>query len=114
MPLTYEEVDGFLLISVDEGRFDSKVSAQFKDLMRKLEASDVDRILLDLTLVKSLDSSFLGALIAVRKRIDAHQSIELIGLTPPVARVFSLTRMDKIFAIHPDFTAAKKAGYQLK
>ncbi|NCO17337.1 MAG: anti-sigma factor antagonist, partial [Alphaproteobacteria bacterium] len=33
--------------------------------------------------------------------IGPERKLELVGLTPTVAKVFRLTRMDTIFTIHP-------------
>lgn len=66
-----------------------------------------ERVVLDLSDVTFLDSSGLGALVAAMKLI-APQRLDLAGLTPNVARVFRLTRMDTVFVIHP--TAAEAAG----
>jgi len=58
-------------------------------------------VLLDLSRVAFLDSSGLGAVVAVMKLIGPERKLELVGLTPTVAKVFRLTRMDTIFTIHP-------------
>ena len=47
-----------------------------------------------------MDSSGLGAILAIRRGLPPGHRIELTGLTPNVERVFRLTRMDLIFTIH--------------
>ena len=58
-------------------------------------------MLLDLSAVTFMDSSGLGAILAIRRALPPGHRIELTGLTPNVERVFRLTRMDMVFTIHP-------------
>ena len=58
--------------------------------------------MLDLSQVTFVDSSGLGAIVAAMKHLEAGRRLDLAGLTPDVAKVFRLTRMDTIFTIHPD------------
>lgn len=102
-----------LIIRVREARIDSLVAIQFKDAMRALVpepaqnpancmAADGEkaRVLLDLAEVTFVDSSGLGAIVAVMKFLAPRHRLELAALQPNVTRVFRLTRMDGIFVIH--------------
>ena len=64
------------------------------------------RVVLDLSGVGFIDSSGLGAVVAARRFLREGQALDLAGLTAPVARVFRLTRMDMLFAIHPEVADA--------
>ena len=59
-------------------------------------------VIMDLTAVNFLDSSGLGAIVAVMKLLAPARRLELAGLTPAVEKVFRLTRMVSVFTIHPD------------
>jgi len=74
--------------------------------MRDLTGTAHPRVVLDLARVKFLDSSGLGAIVAVRKLLGPDRVMELSSLTPTVEKVFRLTRMDTIFTIHPTHEAA--------
>jgi anti-sigma B factor antagonist len=50
--------------------------------------------------VNFLDSSGLGAVVAVMKLLMPARKLELAGLTATVEKVFRLTRMDSVFTIH--------------
>jgi len=102
MNLAAEEKNDALLITVHEPRLDAASAIQFKDRMRELTQTAPDRVVLDMSLVDFLDSSGLGAIVAVLKKIKQGKSMELAGLTPTVQKVFRLTRMDTIFKIHPN------------
>jgi anti-sigma B factor antagonist len=88
-----------LTAEVEETRLDAAVAIQFKDRMREIVATGPRRVVLDLGRVGFLDSSGLGAVIAVKKMLDPDRELEIVGLTPPVERVFRLTRMDRVFRI---------------
>lgn len=74
--------------------------------MRDATKNGPGRVVLDLARVQFLDSSGLGAIVAVKKLLAPDQVLELSGLTPTVEKVFRLTRMDSIFTIHPTIEVA--------
>ena len=101
MNLHTEARPSVLFIQVLEERIDAASAIQFKERMRDLAQGTQPRVVLDLARVDFLDSSGLGAIVAVRKLLGPDRALELAGLTPPVEKVFRLTRMDTIFTIHP-------------
>ena len=88
------------VIRLDEDRLDAAQAVRFKEAMRAVFDKTSGRIILDLSEVGFMDSSGLGALVGVRKMLDGQDDLELVGLTPNVAKVFALTRMNKVFTIH--------------
>ena len=101
MELVADHRGDLLIVTAMENRSDAAVAIQFKDRMREIVKVPARRVLLDLSRVAFLDSSGLGAVVAVMKLIGPERKLELVGLTPTVAKVFRLTRMDTIFTIHP-------------
>jgi anti-sigma B factor antagonist len=95
-----------LSVLVLEDRIDAASAIQFKERMRDLTAGGAARVVLDMARVQFLDSSGLGAIVAVKKLLGPDRVLELSGLTPTVEKVFRLTRMDTIFTIHPSLDAA--------
>lgn len=89
-----------LIARVNESRIDAAVAIQFKDAMRDVVAMPSDRVILDLSQVQFLDSSGLGAVVAVMKLLESGRPLQIAGLTPTVEKVFRLTRMDRVFTIH--------------
>ena len=100
MQLLSEFQSPYLVITVDEPRIDAATAVQFKDAMRPLVEEGTDNVLLDLSRVDSIDSSGLGAVIAVMKYLGSGRTLELAGLRPKVQAVFRLTRMDNVMRIH--------------
>lgn len=93
-------IDDGVRVRVEEPRLDAAIAIRFKDRLRDVAARHGPRILLDLTPVQFMDSSGLGAVLAIRRILPDGHRIELVGLTPNVDRVFRLTRMDTVFTIH--------------
>jgi anti-sigma B factor antagonist len=100
MDLQTSARDDMVIVSVMEDRIDAAVAIQFKDSMRVLVQNPAPRVVLDLSRVRFLDSSGLGAVVAVMKLMGPGRKLELAGLTATVQKVFRLTRMESVFTIH--------------
>ncbi|WP_339114040.1 STAS domain-containing protein [Thioclava sp. GXIMD2076] len=101
MNLYAEARQDALWVRVDENRLDAAIAIRFKDQMREVCMQPSQRVILDLESVTFLDSSGLGAIVAVMKALPKDRKLELAALNMNVAKVFRLTRMDTIFKIHP-------------
>jgi anti-sigma B factor antagonist len=106
MKLDVTEVAGDLLVRVLDERIDAAAAVQFRDAMRSAMEAGHRRVVLDLTRVSFVDSSGLGAIIAVLKHLGNARTLELASLQPAVAKVFRLTRLDEIVKVHPEAAAA--------
>lgn len=102
MELIVEHYAAATVIRVNTTRIDAPTALQFKEDMRSLTGRGEGRFILDLKQVTFIDSSGLGAVVASMKQMRPGQSLELACLQPIVDKVFRLTRMDTIFAIHND------------
>ncbi len=57
-------------------------------------------IVLDCASLKYIDSTGLGVLVSALKKVkEAERQIRIIGLKPHIAKIFTLTGLDKIFNI---------------
>jgi anti-sigma B factor antagonist len=106
MQLREQAVRAGQVITVDTARIDAAGAIAFKDQMKALTEGREGRVLLCLDAVTFVDSSGLGALVAAMKQLAPHRRLELAGLTPGVAKLFRLTRMDHVFLIHPTLAAS--------
>lgn len=97
---------GTQIITVHARRIDSAAAIRFKDAMRAETADGPAHLILDLGHVTFVDSSGLGAIVAVMKFLGPGRRLDLAGLTPDVDKVFRLTRMDTVFGIFPNADAA--------
>ncbi len=100
MQLTAKHHPDATIITVKEPRIDAAAAIAFKDRMRDLTGDAAARVVLDLKQVDFIDSSGLGAIVAVMKLLAPDRQLELAAFSPTVAKVFRLTRMDSVFVIH--------------
>ena len=97
MDVTIQDQTDHILIQLAESRLDAAIAGEFKDKVRPHIAEAGPDLVLDLATVEFLDSSGLGAVIALKKALPDGKRMFLRGLTPNVERVFKLTRMDQVF-----------------
>lgn len=103
MDISCDEQSEILFAKVEAERIDAAAALRFKEAMREITgASGAPHVVLDLSRVEFIDSSGLGAIVAVMKLMGNTKRLDLAGLTPTVDKVFRLTRMDSIFTIHAD------------
>ena len=110
MDITTSQAGPALVIAVNDSRIDAAVAIEFKEAVRSAAEAGGDPVILDLSKVSFLDSSGLGAVVAVMKLLAPERRLELAGLTAPVAKVFRLTRMDTVFTIHQQPPGSLKAA----
>jgi len=109
MELRHEFKDDTLVVHCDAERLDALVAIRFKDGFRAIADENVARVLLDLSTVNFMDSSGLGAVVAVYKLFRKDVVFDLAAPTAPVDRVFRLTRMDSVFRIFASLEAGLRA-----
>jgi anti-sigma B factor antagonist len=65
------------------------------------------RLVFDMSQVEFVDSSIIGALVGfLRRARAAGGDMKLVGLTPNVETIFEVTRLQRVFSIHPSIPAA--------
>ncbi|WP_158827173.1 STAS domain-containing protein [Mucilaginibacter lacusdianchii] len=76
---------------------------EFKALLIDLLNQKQKSIVLNMTQVTYIDSSFLGALVAgLKHAISMQFDIILVGLQPDIHDLIKLIRLDKVFKIYND------------
>ena len=78
----------------------------FKDDVTALINEGAAQLIVDFQEVTFLDSSGLGALVGVLKKIGHRGDLAVCGLTPSVAQMFKICRMDRVFTTHPTVETA--------
>lgn len=101
--------DNVDVVHLADERLDASIAIQFKETFRTLTAGGGD-VILDLSDVEFLDSSGLGAIVAVYKGLGEGRVMALAGLQAPVEKVMTLTRMNAVFAIFPTLENALAAA----
>ncbi|RQD57652.1 MAG: anti-sigma factor antagonist [Desulfonatronovibrio sp. MSAO_Bac4] len=99
--------DGALIVKVMAKRLDSASAPMFKGIMVDFITRENLRIALDLEHVEFMDSSGLSALLSTLKTLKGRGRLVLYGVGPNVAKLFSITRLDRgVFDIFPDHEKA--------
>lgn len=107
MNIVVENKNDKSLVSLREERIDAHNSAELKDFLQHLLEDGQTSIVVDLTAVRFIDSSGLGALLSGYKNASLRQgSLVLSGLQPRVQSMFELTRLHRVFEI---FTSLEDA-----
>lgn len=101
MDISHHTQNGVLLVTLEADHLDAKDSPVFKQKILDLLANeDVDRVVFDLHRLKFIDSSGLGAFLAILKALHGKGGeLKLSGMTKTVRTVFELVCMHKIFEI---------------
>ena len=110
MEIETKVVGGVTVAKLCDTRLDAAQSVRFKEGLRELSDAGAQHIVLDMSDIAFMDSSGLGAVVTVMKQMGREKTLELAALSTAVAKVFVLTRMDKIFAIYPSVDAAIANG----
>lgn len=94
--------DRILCLTVHVPRLDSASSRDFKKACDELWRPDVESLAIDLRGVEFLDSSGVGALLSVYKKLPPDKpSVKLLHVQPAVQTVIELLRLHRIFTIVP-------------
>ncbi len=63
------------------------------------------RIAVDMRNVRLVDSMGLGALVAIRRKLEANGEIRLFGLTVDLTNFFAITKTQHLFPAYPSLQA---------
>lgn len=94
-----------IIVKALESRIDAKIAQEFKEKMIQVVDEGNKKIILNLSEVDFIDSSGLGVIISILKRLNKNSSKDdtnefvLCGTQQAVKTILSLTRMDRIFQI---------------
>jgi anti-sigma B factor antagonist len=97
--IKYDEVENLWVIQ-PEGDMDIYTSGDFKDNVIKLFEERESDLLFDGKCLDYIDSTGLGALIGILKRVnESNHKIYLSNIKPNIRKLFDITELDKLFII---------------
>ena len=100
MEVKVAEMDEVAVVKIDSDQLDAGNVREFKTQINPV-AADNKRLVFDLSTVRFIDSSGLGAVLSyLRKQHEIGGDLKLTGLTQPVRMLFELVRMHRIFEIY--------------
>jgi anti-sigma B factor antagonist len=108
MELSETDQQGVTVLRVGADRIDAASAGAFRESLLSLVRRGVTRFVIDLSGVEFIDSTGLGALVAVLK-VSGRGSMVVAGAQDSVVTLFKLTRMDKVFRMFPSSGEAAAA-----
>jgi anti-sigma B factor antagonist len=100
------ELDEHTSVISVEGELDLSTAPRLKwGLVESLEAGH-DRLVVDLSLATFMDSTALGVLVGVKRRLDGDARLAIVCTRPNVLKIFEFAGMDGVFAIFPTLDEA--------
>ncbi len=91
--------DGKTLTIKVSGKLDITMYKTFSDSYKD-KIGSVSKVILDMADVEHVDSSGLGMMLVLRERLSEDaQIIDIVNVSPSVAKIFKITNYDKLFNI---------------
>jgi anti-sigma B factor antagonist len=101
MEISVTETAGVTVLKPMNERLDAHNSDTLKEAMKEVFEGGAKNVLVDLSQVRFIDSSGLGALVSGFKNSVSHRGrLALSGLQEQVRSMFELTRLHRVFEIH--------------
>ena len=88
-------------LTIDVNQLDAVAAKQVKEKFLGLSLDGTTRVVLDLGAVEFIDSSGVGVLLALCKRMPAGAVIQLTKVQAEVRAVLELLRLHRVFEITP-------------
>ncbi len=102
-----ERPDGIAVISWTEPSvLDASNVSELRERVAQVE-QHYARLVFDMSQVEFIDSSVIGALVGfLRKARAMGGDVKLAEVTPDIETILELTRLQRVFRIHPSVEAA--------
>ncbi|MET3113869.1 anti-sigma B factor antagonist [Pedobacter sp. CG_S7] len=98
MKISKQTINDVLIIVIENKEANLSKSEQFKELVFEEITNGARNLIISFKNVEYLDSSFLGALVAILKHlIPLKGKLVITDLNEDILNLFELTRLDKIF-----------------
>ncbi|MBE8214786.1 MAG: STAS domain-containing protein [Endozoicomonadaceae bacterium] len=104
MDFNYKKEQDFSIVTLYDSRLDASQVNDFKEYFTDLIEKGERHLILDLTQIQFIDSSGLGAVVAIKKHLMSCDEPSTMSLAAPQAAVndlLDLTCMNKLFSIFP-------------
>jgi len=93
------------------GEIDVYTAEKLRGRLRDIVNSGEQHVVVDLTKVEFLDSTGLGVLVGAHRRLRARDgSLDLVCPHERLLKVFRITGLDNVFAIHASVEDATRGG----
>jgi len=81
--------------------FADQLKRNLKEILKERLGAGQRRFVVDLSAVNVMDSCGLSVLIGLKKLVETEGGrLHLVAVSPMILRLFSITRLDRVFEIH--------------
>ncbi len=105
---TREVKDNYQLFRLT-GLLDAFSEAAFRKVLSKCVDDGPKNVVLDLSQIDLIDSSGLGAIVQVSKKVTSSEGVLQIVTNPRVTQTLKLVKLDKVFSLHAELATAIEA-----
>jgi anti-anti-sigma factor len=91
------------------GLLDAFSEATFRKVLAKCVDDGPKNVVLDLSQIDLIDSSGLGAIVQVSKKVGSSEGVLQIVTNPRVTQTLKLVKLDKVFSLHTELANAIEA-----
>ncbi|MEI2810236.1 MAG: STAS domain-containing protein [Nocardioides sp.] len=106
LTLATRDLAGRVVIEV-AGEIDVYTAPKLRDRLSDLVAEGAHDLIVDMEGVEFLDSTGLGVLVGGLKKVRSHDgSLELVCTQERLLKIFQITGLSKVFAIHDSVETA--------
>ena len=107
--LNTEEIGDILLINVELYSANLEKAVPFRDYLMKLFNSGKTKLIVNLSHSEYIDSTFLGSLVFVLKKMNAAKGEMrlVLGKSSKASTMFEITNMNKVFKVFENVENAK-------
>jgi anti-sigma B factor antagonist len=109
MQLVHRTEADVLIVEILEARLATNAAQDFGEQLQHLIELGHRRVVLNMQRVRFIDSSGLGVIVMMQRRLADGGEIAIVSDQEAVLNVLKLTRMAKIFRIFPDEPSAVAA-----
>lgn len=105
-----EIIDNIVIEIINTDRATIKEAAELKSAIYEKIEKGYNKIIVDLSKVDFIDSTFLGVIVnALKKVTPVGGDLKLIGFKPAVRAMFELTRLFRVFESYAELQDAIKS-----
>ena len=98
MRFSSEHSDNVVVFTLKTPNLDSEISAQVKAELLILCQPDIEALIFDLSNVKYVDSTGLGALLLANRQLREYETpIVLVGVQEMVMKMLNISQLENIF-----------------
>ncbi len=96
----FDNKSGSLLITINESKFDASGVDDFRQKLVEAWNDRIRLVKIDFSEVEFIDSSGIGALLSVQKRLtQTDEPVTILNAQPPVISVIELLRLQRVFTL---------------